>query len=217
MGTQSTWENGPDCPSFFRSESVQDRRTFPNFARPSTVTTANMKIWKDIFSGDEMFSDTYRMSLVQGVVWEVIGKWETRTSDEIQLEGANASAEEAAEGTESSSQTGIDIVLNHRLTETSFGAKKDFLVYLKTYMKNVAAKLEEQGKGDQVDEFKKNIQPYVSELMKSFKDLMFFVGESMDPDAMIVIAIEKEVDIGGEKQERPVMMFFKHGLEEEKF
>jgi len=203
--------------SFFRSESVQDRRTFPNFARPSTVTTANMKIWKDIFSGDEMFSDTYRMSLVQGVVWEVIGKWETRTSDEIQLEGANASAEEAAEGTESSSQTGIDIVLNHRLTETSFGAKKDFLVYLKTYMKNVAAKLEEQGKGDQVDEFKKNIQPYVSELMKSFKDLMFFVGESMDPDAMIVIAIEKEVDIGGEKQERPVMMFFKHGLEEEKF
>ena len=44
-----------------------------------------------------------------------------------------------------------------------------------------------------------------------------FPGESMDPDAMIVIAIEKEVDIGGEKQERPVMMFFKHGLEEEKF
>merc|ERR1712244_64496 len=186
------------------------RRAFPNFARPSTFTTANMKIWKDIFSGDEMFSDTYRMSLVQGVVWEVIGKWETRTQDDVQLEGANASAEEAAEGTESSSQTGIDIVLNHRLTETSFGAKKDFLVYLKTYMKNVAAKLEEQGKGDQVDEFKKNIQPYVT-------DLMFFVGESMDPDAMIVIAIEKEVDIGGEKQERPVMMFFKHGLEEEKF
>jgi len=203
--------------SFFRSESVQDRHTFPDFARPSTVTAANMKIWKDIFSGDEMFSDTYRMSLVQGVVWEVIGKWETRTQDDVQLEGANASAEEADEGTESSSQTGIDIVLNHRLTETSFGAKKDFLVYLKTYMKNVAAKLEEQGKGDQVDEFKKNIQPYVSELMKSFKDLMFFVGESMDPDAMIVIAIEKEVDIGGEKQERPVMMFFKHGLEEEKF
>jgi len=196
---------------------VQDRRVFPNFARPSTLTTVNMKIWKDIFSGDEMFSDTYRMSLVQGVVWEVIGKWETRTSDEVQLEGANASAEEAAEGTESSSQTGIDIVLNHRLTETSFGAKKDFLVYLKTYMKNVAAKLEEQGKGDQIDEFKKNIQPYVTDLMKSFKDLMFFVGESMDPDAMIVIAIEKEVDVGGEKQERPVMMFFKHGLEEEKF
>ena len=30
---------------------MQDRRTFPNFARPSTVTAANMKIWKDIFSG----------------------------------------------------------------------------------------------------------------------------------------------------------------------
>ena len=39
----------------------------------------------------------------------------------------------------------------------------------------------------------------------------------MDPDAMIVLAIEKEVEIAGGKEERPVMMFFKHGLEEEKF
>ena len=61
-------------------------------------------------------------------------------------------------------------------------------MYLKTYMKNVAAKLEEQGKGDQVDEFKKNIQPYVSELMKSFKDLMFFVGKSSRPFLSLVEA-----------------------------
>ena len=44
-------------------------------------------------------------------------------------------------------------------------------------MKNVVKKLEENGKGDQVDGFKKNIQPYISEILKDWKDLMFFVGE----------------------------------------
>jgi len=180
-------------------------------------SAAAMKIYKDIFSGDEMFSDTYKITLVKDCVYEVVGKWETRKGDEVQLEGANASAEEAAEGTEETSTTGIDIVLNHRLTETSFGKKGDYATYLKGYMKNVVKKLEEAGKGDQVDAFKKNIQPYISEILKEWKDLMFFVGESMDPDAMIVLAIEKEVEIAGGKEERPVMMFFKHGLEEEKF
>jgi len=176
-----------------------------------------MKIFKDIFSGDELFSDTYKMTLVKDVVYEVVGKWETRSSDEVQLEGANASAEEADEGTEGTTQTGVDIVLNHRLTETGFGKKGDYAAYLKTYMKSIVKKLEEDGKGDQVDIFKANIQPYIAELLKSWKDLMFFMGESMDGDAMTVIGIEKEVEIAGEKQERPVLIFFKHGLVEEKF
>ena len=64
-----------------------------------------------------------------------------------------------------------------RLTETSFGKKGDYATYLKGYMKNVVKKLEENGKGDQVDGFKKNIQPYISEILKDWKDLMFFVGE----------------------------------------
>merc|ERR1711982_259864 len=58
-------------------------------------SSATMKIFKDIFSGDEMFSDTYKIIEVKGGVYEVVGKWETRKGDEIQLEGANASAEEA--------------------------------------------------------------------------------------------------------------------------
>lgn len=42
--------------------------------------------------------------------------------------------------------------------------------------------------------------------------LFYFSGESMDPDAMIVMVDYKDVD--GEN--RPVLMFFKHGLDEEK-
>lgn len=82
-----------------------------------------------------MFSDTYKMRLIDGVVYEVYGKTVTRTDDNIQLDGANPSAEEAEEGLDSNAITGVDIVLNHRLVETHFSDKKQYMTYLKSYMK----------------------------------------------------------------------------------
>ena len=49
--------------------------------------------------------------------------------------GSNPSAEEADEGTDDAVESGVDIVLNHRLAETGFSDKKQFTVYLKDYMK----------------------------------------------------------------------------------
>lgn len=57
-----------------------------------------MRIYKDIFTGDEMFSDTYKIKLVNEVMYEVTGKLISRKHDDIQLTGANPSAEEADEG-----------------------------------------------------------------------------------------------------------------------
>lgn len=82
-----------------------------------------------------MFSDTYKMKLVDDVIYEVYGKLITRSEGDVQIEGFNPSAEEADEGTDSTTTTGVDIVLNHRLTETGFGDKKQFTAYLKDYMK----------------------------------------------------------------------------------
>merc|ERR1712226_75770 len=174
--------------------------------------TFAMKIFIDVFSGDEMFSDTYKISLKEGVLWEVIGKYETRKEGEIVLEGANASAEEEAEGCDENAVSGIDVVLNHSLVETGFGKKKDFMTYLKEYMKKVIGHLEENDRKDEVADFKTNINTVVKELVGNFDDLQFFNGESMDPDAMVAMCQYKEVD----GVERPVMMFFKHGLREEK-
>ena len=39
---------------------------------------------------------------------------EVRTLGDAQLEGSNASAEEMEEGTEEASESGVDLVLNHR-------------------------------------------------------------------------------------------------------
>jgi len=171
-----------------------------------------MKIYIDVISGDELFSDTYKVNLVEDCLYEVVGKYETRKEGEVVLEGSNASAEEAEEGTDESSTSGIDIVLNHRLVETGFGSKKDFTTFLKDYMKKIIKHLEENDRSGEVDDFKKNITNVMKTLIGKFKDLVFYTGESMDPDAMICMCEYKEVN----GEERPVLMFFKHGLREEK-
>ncbi|XP_059058107.1 translationally-controlled tumor protein homolog [Achroia grisella] len=172
-----------------------------------------MRIYKDIITGDEMFSDTYRVKLIDEVIYEVTGKLVTRHQDDIKIDGFNPSAEEADEGTDSNVQSGVDIVLNHRLVETyAFGDKKSYTLYLKDYMKKLVAKLEEKAP-DQVDVFKTNTNKVMKDILGRFKELQFFTGESMDCDGMVAMMEYRDIDGASV----PVMMFFKHGLEEEKF
>lgn len=171
-----------------------------------------MKIFKDIITGDEMFSDTYKMKLVDDVIYEVYGKLITRSHGDIQLDGANPSAEEADEGTDTATESGVDVVLNNRLQECfAFGDKKSFTLYLKDYMKKLIAKLEVSAP-DQVEVFKTNMNKQMKEILGRFKELQFFTGESMDCDGMVAMCEYREID----GQSVPVLMFFKHGLEEEK-
>merc|ERR1712037_621945 len=167
---------------------------------------SKMKIFKDVFSGAELFFDTYPIKLVEDCIYEVTGKHVSRKAgSDFVLEGSNASAEEADEGTEEAMESGVDLILNHRLVETGFGKKADYMNYLKDYMKS-------NDKKDQVEGFKKNINGVMKGLLGKFSDLQFFTGENMDPKGMIILVEYKEVD----GEERPVVVFFKHGLEEEK-
>ncbi|KAK6632149.1 hypothetical protein RUM44_007179 [Polyplax serrata] len=160
-----------------------------------------------------MFSDTYKIKLVDEVLYEVTGKLIQRKMNDIQLEGANPSAEEENEGTDEAVESGVDIVLNHRLCETyAFGDKKSYTSYLKDYMKKLVSKLEESSP-DQVEVFKTNMNKVMKDILGRFKELQFFTGESMDIDGMVGLMEYREID--GESV--PVMMFFKHGLKEEKF
>ncbi|KAI4464377.1 translationally controlled tumor protein-related [Holotrichia oblita] len=172
-----------------------------------------MRIYKDIFTGDEMFSDTYKMKLVDEVVYEVYGKLIQRTQGGVEIAGFNPSAEEADEGTDEAVESGVDVVLNHRLQETFiFGDKKSYTAYLKDYMKKLVAKLE-QTAPDQVEVFKTNMNKVMKDILGRFKELQFFMGESLEEDGMIALLEYREID--GESV--PVVMFFKHGLIEEKF
>lgn len=172
-----------------------------------------MRIYKDIFTGDEMFSDSYKMKLVDEVVYEVTGRLVQRKHGEIEIAGFNPSAEDGDEGTDVAVETGVDVVLNHRLCETyAFGDKKSYTAYLKDYMKKLVAKLEERAP-DQVDIFKTNMNKVMKDTLGRFKELQFFTGESMDVEGMVALMEYRDID--GDSV--PILMFFKHGLDEEKF
>jgi len=161
-----------------------------------------------------MFSDSYKMKLVDDVIYEVYAKVVQRAEGEIKIDGFNPSAEEADEGTDANVESGVDVVLNHRLCETfAFNDKKSYTLYLKDYMKKVLAKLEEK-QPDQVDVFKTNMNKQMKDILGRFKELQFFTGESMDCDGMVAMLEYRDDGKGGQN---PVFMFFKHGLEEEKF
>lgn len=166
-----------------------------------------MIIYKDLFSGDELFSDSFPVQLIHDTVYKVKGKLRTDTYEiDDSAIGGNASAEGGEDGSESTSKQGVDIVLNSRLVEYALG-KKDYMTHIKTYMKAVKDKLQES-KPTESELFQKNVQPFIKEVLNDFKEYQLFCGESMAPDGMLALMKWEE--------ETPYMYFFKHGLDEEK-
>jgi hypothetical protein len=171
-----------------------------------------MIIYKDIITGDELFTDSSKTKLVDGAIWEVECCQVTRKQGEIVLPGANASAEEADEGTDETVESGLDLVLNQRLVETGF-SKADYKNYLKTYTKSLQEKWKENGMSDdEINEAKAKLTEGVKKVLKNLDNYQFFLGESTNPDGAVGLLEYRETDNG----EKPIMLFFKHGLEAEK-
>ncbi|XP_072301236.1 translationally-controlled tumor protein homolog [Eucyclogobius newberryi] len=174
-----------------------------------------MIIYKCLVSGDELFSDIYKIIQTEdGLFYEVEGKHVTRKVGEIDdsLIGGNASAEEVAEGSDSGTESGVDIVLNHKLATTPAFDKKSFMSYLKAYMKALKAKLEETSP-DKVSAFQEDAQKAgkkMLEMVVKNKDLEYFTGESMNAEGAIGFLDYREDGA------TPYMIFFKAGLEIEK-
>nr|AKV16243.1 putative translationally controlled tumor protein [Pectinaria gouldii] len=169
-----------------------------------------MKIYKDIITGDELFSDTYTLEETP-CLFKVKCKLIKETSgfDDKLLGGANPSGEEPQEESyDENTVTGLNVVLQNRLVEMPID-KKGWTKYIKDYMKSIKSKLEEDSP-DKVKEFTSSAQAAVKEILGEFKEYQFFCGESMNPDGML--AFLKWEDDGA----NPVMSFFKHGLIEEK-
>ncbi|KAJ8891545.1 hypothetical protein PR048_004073 [Dryococelus australis] len=163
--------------------------------------------------GDEMFSDSFKMKLVDEILYEVYGKLVTRKHGDVQIDGFNPSAEEMSDDTDEVVESGVDVVLNHKLAESyAFNDKKSYTAYLKDYMKKLVDKLQET-QPDQVEVLKKNANKVMKDILSRFKDLQFFTGESMEIEGMVALLEYREID----GDNIPVLMFFKHGLEEEKY
>jgi len=166
-----------------------------------------MIIYKDIFTQDELFSDTYPMELLFDCLYKVQGKHITISGDvDDSLIGGNASAEGGDEGVEANSISGVNVVLANRLVKTEMD-KKGYRVHIKEYMKRVKDHLEKQ-ESTETETFLKNASEAVKSILGEFKEYDFYIGESMNADGMVVLLKWDE--------ETPYVYYFKHGLDAEK-
>ncbi|XP_054719459.1 translationally-controlled tumor protein homolog [Uloborus diversus] len=172
-----------------------------------------MIIFKDIITGDEMFTDSSKCRLIDDCLYEVECSHVRRCQGDVQLDGANPSQEEGDEGIEEVVESGLDLVLNQRLVETGF-SKSDYKTYLKSYTKSLQEKWKEIGRSDnEISDAKAKLTEAVKKVLPKIGDVQFFMGESSNPDGLIALLEYREVPGGDEK---PIMIFFKHGLLEEK-
>nr|XP_020470123.1 translationally-controlled tumor protein [Monopterus albus] len=170
-----------------------------------------MIIYRDILSGDEMFSDAFKITVSQcGFLYEVEGKTVTRTDgfDESSI-SSNPSADEVSEASETTSVMGVDIILNHRLQKTSF-TKKQYMTYIKGYMKMLKVKLEETNPA-RVEDFMAGAGALVKKITANLDNYDFYTGENMNPEGMVGLLDYREDGT------TPYMLFMKDGLEIEKF
>ncbi|KAH6782532.1 translationally controlled tumor protein [Perilla frutescens var. frutescens] len=131
------------------------------------------------------------------------GKWEVTGSVDVDI-GANPFAEGGGEdkGVDDQAVKVVDIVDTFRLQEQPSFDKKQFMGYIKKFIKVLTAKLEEEKQ----EEFKKSIEGATKYLISKIKDLQFFVGKSMHDDSPLVFAYYKEGATD------PTFLYFAHGL-----
>ena len=127
--------------------------------------------------------------------------------------GGNKSAEDdGQEDSEQQGTTGINVVLANKLWEQEGFKKKDYKKHIKEYIKRIVAHLQEK-KPDEVDKFKADASKAVVSILSKYDDLQLFRGESLDPDVdegeCMLVLVEY-------RDSKPFLLFFKHGLEEEK-
>jgi hypothetical protein len=78
-------------------------------------------------------------------------------------------------------------------------------------MKAVKAKLTEKGaSAEEIAAFEKGAQAFAKKIVGNFKDYEFLIGESMDPDGMVVLLNYREDGV------TPFVTVWKHGLDEMK-
>ena len=162
-----------------------------------------MRVWVDVFSGDEMVSDSYPHQLIyDGAALEVKAKFTTKGNDFIAI-----AADDEDDGGEG--ETVINVVDAHKLNELTL-SKKDCMGMVKALMKRTVGHLTEKNP-DRVDAFKKGATELVKFVMGKFDEMQVFVGENMDTEASIAFAYNAD----GEAD--PTFLFFADCMREEKF
>jgi hypothetical protein len=129
-----------------------------------------MKVFKDLISGDEMFSDSYPHQLIyQDAIYEVKSKYVTKGSDNICIASDDVN-EDDGEG-----ETVVDLVDSFGLLEMNL-SKKDFMGYVKDFLKANVKMMKEDGREDRVKAFQAGATEAVKFIVSKIGEFQFFMG-----------------------------------------
>ena len=166
-----------------------------------------MRVWIDLISGDEFFSDSFPHQLLfNDACIEARAKYVTKGKETVLI--ATDEEEEEEEGGE----TVIDIVDKFELNEISGWSKREFMQWAKLYLPKITAKLNEAGKGDRVADFKAGATQLVKLIAGKWDEMQIFAGSKNDFEGALCFAYQKE-----QEDEGPTFLFFKDGFREAKF
>jgi len=178
-----------------------------------------MKIFKDVLTGDEMLSDTFQMtSEYEDAILKVPSK--NRPKDDLNNVDIGCGDEFAkAEGAEDPApQQGVEMVLdviaNSELKQVNM-SKKEFMAYIKDYFKKLIAYMEENGKKDRVDGFKKGAQAFIKFIIPHFDDIEIYTGANGENDEGEIVGSVCISYWEDDTAKGPMFYFFKDGLKEE--
>ncbi|CAF1519723.1 unnamed protein product, partial [Didymodactylos carnosus] len=118
-------------------------------------------------------------------------------------------AEEEDAGVDASHVSGINVVLNHKLVETSF-QKETFKEWIREYSKKLKEHLQENSP-NRVQPFKAGMTKVAQEILTKFAEYRFYLGESMNTDGMVILQYYKVDGL------TPYFLYFKDGLNEIKY
>jgi len=165
-----------------------------------------MLVWIDLISGDEMMSDSYRHELCFGDAGlEVKARYTTKGSDQIAIASDDVIEDDGT------GETVVDVVEAFKLNEIQL-SKKDFMAYVKQFLKAVSEKLESIGKGDRIPDFKKGATEMVKYIIGRFDEFQFYTGPKFSMDGGLAFSYQKE-----QEDEGPTFLFFHDAMKQEKF
>lgn len=180
-----------------------------------------MRVYFDVFSNDEMLSDSYPIvSIHNDVVLEVQGCWTTKGGEKIDIGRSEATyaiaGAERDEGgdeedkVEDVEERVIDIIDKFGLNPTQY-TKKEYTVYIKAYMQKLKKHLAETNP-ERVDSFQKGASEFIKYVMSRFDEFKFYSGTSYDTEAMYVLSIYKQ-----DTDPAPVFYFFADGMRHQEY
>ena len=150
-----------------------------------------MRVWCDLFSGDEMVSDSYKMygdleatddsevyDLNKHQIMRVLAKTITKKEGKIDIGGDEENDAEEEEGV-----SVINLVDAHNLQEVSL-SKKDFMATVKPLLKRVVEHMKEKEKGEEaVKAFQAAATQVIKFVVGKFDEFQIYCGESYDTEA----------------------------------